>query len=151
MGRRPGKNYGPGVGHLRVSPSEDRNDKNLPGFFTLNHLLGLACVKTSPHFKVYSGDSVKFVVLFIMLTTHAFGAITTLEKQSALSNVGVVMTEVTGNVEARILYARVTDEIGTKVLVEFGYLIASEGSQKCTYSYDRVLSKVVSGSWGCDK
>ncbi len=93
----------------------------------------------------------KFIVLFILLTSHAFGAITPLEKQSALSNAGVVMSEVTGNVEARLLYARVTDEMGTRVLVEFAYLIASEGSQKCTYSYDRVLHKVVPGSMGCDR
>lgn len=105
-----------------------------------------------PHiFKVFNGDSVKFVVLFIMLTTHAFGAISPMERKDALANVGFVMTEVTKSEEARILYSRVTDEIGTKVLVEFAYLIASEGSQKCTYSYDRVLSKVVPGSWGCEK
>ena len=111
----------------------------------------MTCVKTGPHFYDHNGEPVKLIVFFILLTTSAFAAISPLERQSALSNAGVVMTEVTGKVEARLLYARVTDEIGTRVLVEFAYLIASEGSQKCSYSYDRVLGKVVSGSWGCEK
>ena len=99
----------------------------------------------------FPGDSVKFILLLLIMVPQAFGAITTSERLHALSMASSVMAEVAGKPEAKLINAHVTDEIGTRVLVQFAYIAEmDQGSQKCTYSFDRVLSKVVPGSWGCD-
>ncbi len=113
------------------------------GFFTGNHLLSPACVTNPP---------MKFVLLFFIMLPQAFGAITSAERLHAISMAKTVMAEVSNQPEAKLINAHVTDEIGTRVLVEFAFVgTMDEGSQKCTYSFDRVLSKVVPGSWGCER
>ncbi|MES2526460.1 MAG: hypothetical protein V4598_05210 [Bdellovibrionota bacterium] len=94
----------------------------------------------------------KFVLFFFIMLPQAFAGITSAERLSAISMAKTVMAEVSSRPEAKLINAHVTDEIGTRVLVEFAFVESvDEGSQKCTYSFDRVLSKVVSGSWGCER
>ena len=94
----------------------------------------------------------KLVLFIIIMMPQAFGAITASERIHALSMASSVMAEVSGKPEAKLIHAHVTDEIGTRVLVQFAYVAGmDQGSQKCSYSFDRVLSKVVPGSWGCER
>lgn len=113
------------------------------------------CFFTQIHLSIrpyVTNPAMKFALLLLIMLPHAFGAITSAERQDALSSASLVMAEVSGKSDAKLINAHISDEIGTRVLVQFAYVSDLEtGSQKCSYSYDRVLGKVVRGSWGCER
>lgn len=86
----------------------------------------------------------KFALLLTLsLTAQSFAAITTDERREALARAPELVKD------KKIQYATVTDEIGTRLTVELAYQ-DTEGSRKCSYSYDRVLQRVLKDSWTCD-
>ncbi len=94
----------------------------------------------------------KFVLLFLLLTAQAFAAITPDEKREALGQTREVMLKIIGGGKSdpRLITARVTDEFGTRLNVEFAFVEDFNGAKKCSYSYDRVLKRVLVDSWTCE-
>lgn len=93
----------------------------------------------------------KFVFLFVLLSTQVFASVTPEEKREALGTTSDVMLKISGvNADSKLVTASVVDEIGTRLIVEFAFRENMEGARKCSYSYDRVLKKVMKDSWTCD-
>lgn len=94
----------------------------------------------------------KFVLVFLVLMSSAFAAITPDEKREALGSTREVMLKLVnhGRNDSRLITAHVTDEIGTRLLVQFAFVESADGPRKCSYSYDRVLKRVLPDSWTCD-
>lgn len=94
----------------------------------------------------------KFVLLYLILCAHAFAAITPEEKKEALGQTREVMMKIIGGGKSdpRLITARVTDEFGTRLNVEFAFAEDMDGAKKCSYSYDRVLKRVLVDSWTCE-
>lgn len=94
----------------------------------------------------------KFALLYLILCAQAFAAITPDEKKEALGQTREVMLKIIGGgkSDARLITARVTDELGTRLNVEFAFVEDMDGAKKCSYSYDRVLKRVLADSWTCE-
>jgi hypothetical protein len=93
----------------------------------------------------------KFVLLYLILCAQAFAAITPEEKKEALGQTKEVIQKIIGERgEAKVLSARVVDEFGTRLNVEIAFVEDMSGAKKCSYSYDRVLKRVLADSWTCD-
>jgi hypothetical protein len=94
----------------------------------------------------------KFALLSFFLCAQAFSAITPDEKREALGQTREVMMKIIGEGrhDSRIITARVTDEFGTRLNVEFAFARDFDGAKKCSYSYDRVLKRVLVDSWTCE-
>lgn len=94
----------------------------------------------------------RFVLLYLLLCTQAFAAITPEEKKEALGQTREVMLKIIGEgkSDTRLITAHVTDEFGTRLNVEFAFAVDMEGAKKCSYSYDRVLKRVLADSWTCE-
>lgn len=94
----------------------------------------------------------KFVLLYLILCSQAFAAITPEEKKEALGQTREVMLKLIGEGKSdpRLITARVTDEFGTRLNVEFAFTEDFDGAKKCSYSYDRVLKRVLPDSWTCE-
>lgn len=91
----------------------------------------------------------KFVLALIFCTQTAFAAITPQEKREALGKTQEVLRQILGP-EGKLIGAVVTDEIGTRLLVQLSVTEEENGSRLCSYSYDRVLKRVLPDSWSCD-
>jgi hypothetical protein len=90
-------------------------------------------------------------LLALLFTCQAFAAIHPEEKKAALGKTGEVMMKIAGvKSEPKLIASHVTDEFGSRLLVEFSFTEDLEVSKKCSYSYDRVLKRVLPDSWTCD-
>lgn len=106
-----------------------------------------------PHFILtVLRDSMKFVLVLFLLSSQVFAVITPDEKKEALGMTKEVMMKLIGEDRSdnRIITASVTDEVGTRLSVEFSFVQDMSIKHKCSYSYDRVLKKVISDSWTCN-
>ena len=94
----------------------------------------------------------KFVLVLLLLCSQAFAAITAEEKIEALGKTREVMMKLVGESKAdiKLITASVTDEIGTRLSVEFSFVEDMSVKYKCSYSFDRVLKRVIADSWTCD-
>jgi len=94
----------------------------------------------------------KFILLVLLLSSQAFAVITPDEKKEALGMTKEVMLKIIGDgrSDTRIITASVTDEIGTRLSVEFSFVEDMSIKHKCSYSYDRVLKRVLPDSWTCN-
>lgn len=94
----------------------------------------------------------KFVLALFLICSQAFAVITPDEKKEALGMTKEVMMKLIGDgkTDTKIITASVTDEIGTRLSVEFSFVEDMSVKHKCSYSYDRVLKRVLPDSWTCD-
>lgn len=93
----------------------------------------------------------KFVLLFLILSSQVFAAITPEEKKEALAETNTIMMKIAGREsDTKLIHAFVADEFGTRLNVEFAFRTDMEGAKKCSYSYDRVLKRVLADSWTCE-
>ena len=94
----------------------------------------------------------KLVLAVLMLWSSAFAAISPEEKREALGSTKEVMMKFMAEEgeDVRLINARVADEFGTRLTVEFSIVRDMSETRKCSYSFDRVLKRVIADSWNCD-
>lgn len=94
----------------------------------------------------------KLFLLLLLVTSSAYASISSEERREALGSTKEVMAKFIkeGGEDVRLINARVSDEFGTRIMVEFAIVRDMSTTQKCSYSYDRVLKRVITDSWNCD-
>lgn len=94
----------------------------------------------------------KLFLVLIFLTSSAFAAISPEEKREALGSTKEVMKRFMAEEgeDVRLISSRVADEFGTRIMVEFSIVKDMAETRKCSYSFDRVLKRVIPESWNCD-
>ncbi len=92
----------------------------------------------------------KFILVFILLSSQAFASISKVEKTEATSGIQEVISKLALDSSGKLVSARVADEVGTRLIVEFTFLENIHSSKKCNYMYDRVLKRVMNESWICE-
>ncbi len=94
----------------------------------------------------------KFFLLILFFAFQAEGSVTPEERKEAISTANAVMLEMNGEEgqSLKLINARVVDELGTRLIVEFMSIRNSYGTRLCNYGYDRVLKRVIKDSWTCE-
>ena len=92
----------------------------------------------------------KFILCLILLCSHAYASISKAEESAATEGIGDVISSLSLAPSGKVVSARVADEVGTRLIVEFTFLENIHSSKKCHYMYDRVLNRVISDSWICE-
>ncbi len=107
-------------------------------------------IELANFFKISQRQLVKFILCLILLSTQAFASVSKSEKSEATSGLQGVITKLALEPSGKLVSARVADEVGTRLIIEFTFLESVTSSKKCNYIYDRVLKRVIDESWICE-